>query len=123
MASVMKAFLGIFFFALVVFLGVGIVDYQSKVSSAQSYQRDVIAELQNSDFSPSVMNACIKAGEKRKYEVSIEVTLEDGQRKTYGKGHPAEPAAVVAAYVTVAYQCRLPFLGIETKHQLRGFAR
>lgn len=124
MPVIIKSFMGIFFFSLVVFLGLGIVNYQMDVNRALHYKQDVIRELQNSNFSPSVMNACMKTGEDRDYEVSIDVSLGDGSHATYTNGCQAQDTAdVSAAYVTVLYKSRLPFLGIETSNCLRGFAR
>ena len=124
MPVIIKSFMGIFFFSLVVFLGLGIVNYQMDVNRALHYKQDVIRELQNSNFSPSVMNACMKTGEDRDYEVSIDVSLGDGSHATYTNGCQAQDTAdVSAAYVTVSYKSRLPFLGIETSNRLRGFAR
>ena len=124
MPVIIKSFMGIFFFSLVVFLGLGIVNYQMDVNRALHYKQDVIRERQNSNFSPSVMNACMKTGEDRDYEVSIDVSLGDGSHATYTNGCQAQDTAdVSAAYVTVLYKSRLPFLGIETSNRLRGFAR
>lgn len=124
MPTVIKSFVGVFFFALVVFLGTGILSYQADVSRALSYKQDVIQELQNSNFSPSVMNACIQAGEASSYQVSIAVAAGDGTKKTYTKQNPAaNDTEIVSAYVTVKYTSRLPFLGVETANTLRGFAR
>lgn len=124
MPAIIKSFMGIFFFSMVVFLGIGIINYQADVSRAENYQRDVLRELQNSDFSPSVLNACIQAGADRGYHVSIDVSSEGGARATYKEGRPAsDTSGVKAAYVTVDYKSRLPFLGVETAGSLRGFAR
>ena len=124
MPTVIKSFMGIFFFALIVFLGAGILNYQADVNRASGYKQDVIQELQNSNFAPSVMNACIQAGAEQNYNVSIDVSAGDGTHDTYTRHAPAAAAAdVVTAYVTVEYKSRLPFLGVETPNVLRGFAR
>ena len=124
MSVIIKSFMGIFFFSLVVFLGVGIINYQADVSQASSYKQDVIEELQNSNFAPSVMNACIQNGADHNYEVSIDVSSGDGSHSTYSESALAEDTSdVTAAYVTVNYKSRLPFLGLETSNCLRGFAK
>lgn len=124
MPVIIKSFIGVFFFSLVVFLGVGIVNYQMDVNRASGYKQDVIKELQNSDFAPSVMNACIQNGAKLNYEVSISVSFGDGSCTAYGKDAlAADTSDVTSAYVTVNYKSRLPFLGLETANSLRGFAR
>lgn len=116
--------MGIFFFILIVFLGVGMIQYQTEVNQAANYQQDVLRELQNSDFSPKVLNSCILTGTKNNYEVRIDVSLNDGSHTTYTKNCLAtHTKGVVAAYVTVLYKSRLPFLGVETSNSLRGFAR
>ena len=73
MPVIIKSFMGIFFFALIVFLGAGILNYQTEVDRASGYKQDVIQELQNSNFAPSVLNACIQAGTEQNYNVSIDV--------------------------------------------------
>lgn len=124
MPTVIKSFIGVFFFALIVFLGMGILNYQADVDRALSYRQDVVQELQNSNFAPSVMNACIQTGAARGYHVSIDVAAGDGTHNTYTSESPAvNSAEVVSAYVTVEYKSRLPFLGVETANVLRGFAR
>ena len=124
MPLIIKSFMGVFFVTLVVFLGIGIINYQTDVNKATSYKQDVIEELQNSNFSPSVMNACILTGAENNYEIKIDVSLKDGSHSTYTNSRPAAVKAdVEAAYVTVVYKSRLPFLGVETSNCLRGFAR
>ena len=124
MPVIIKSFMGVFFFALVVFSGTGIVNYQTEANRAASYKQDVIEELQNSNFSPSVINACILAGADSDYEVSIDVSGRDGSHATYTKNNLSSAVPeVVTAYVTVRYKNRLPFLGVETPNSLRGFAR
>ncbi|MCI8490434.1 MAG: hypothetical protein HFJ04_09395 [Lachnospiraceae bacterium] len=124
MSVIIKSFMGIFFFALVIFIGTGLISYQTDVNRACGYKQDVIQELQNSNFSPSVVNACIQAGADHAYEVTIDIASEDGSCSTYTQGHPAVSTAdAITAYVTVVYKSRLPFLGIETSNSLRGFAR
>lgn len=124
MPVIIKSFMGVFFFSLVVFVGAGILNYQSDVNRASGYKQDVIKELQNSNFAPSVLNACIQSGADQNYEVSIDVSAGDGSHSTYTKSALASDTLdVTAAYVTVHYKSRLPFLGIETSNSLRGFAR
>lgn len=124
MPAILKSFMGIFFFALVLFTGIGILNFQADVSRAKNYQRDVLKELQDSDFAPSVLNACLKDGASRNYSVRIDVSSSDGGRRIYTDGCPAfDTADVAAAYVTVEYKSRLPFLGVEMAGSLRGFAR
>lgn len=124
MTVVIKAFMGVFFFSLVAFLGIGMICYQTDVSRAISYKQDVMEELQNSNFAPSVINACILAGAEQEYEVNIDVTHTDGSHSVYQKDALApDDADAQAAYVTVIYKSRLPLLGAETANRLRGFAR
>ena len=124
MPVIIKSFMGVFFFSLVVFLGIGIINYQIDVNRASSYKQDVIKELQNSNFAPSVMYACIQNGAELDYEVCIDVSADDGSHSTYTRNVLASNTRdVTAAYVTINYKSRLPFLGIETSNCLRGFAR
>ncbi len=124
MSVIIKSFMGIFFLTLVLFIGIGLIQYQTDVNRACGYKRDIICELQNSNFSPSVVNACIQTGERRRYEVKIDISGEDGTRTTYTKHRPAsDTSGAASAYVTLHYKNRLPFLGIETASCLRGFAR
>lgn len=124
MSVIIKSFMGIFFFALVVFLGTGIINYQAEANRASGYKHDVVQQLQDSNFAPSVINACIQAGARQNYNVSIDVSVRDGSHHIFTQHTPATHTAdVVTAYVTVEYTSRLPFLGVETPNVLRGFAR
>lgn len=124
MPVVIKSFMGIFFFSLIVFLGIGMIGYQTDASRAISYKQDTIEALQNSNFAPSVINACILAGAEQEYEVSIDVSHEDGSNRVYTKDALASDGAdAQAVCVTVLYKSRLPFLGAEMTNRLRGFAK
>ena len=76
--------------------------------------------MQNSNFAPSVINACILAGAEQEYEVSIDVSHEDGSNRVYTKDALASDGAdAQAVCVTVLYKSRLPFLGAEMTNRHR----
>ena len=59
MSQVIKSFTGVFFLLLVVLLGTGILSAQMDASNAISYKADLVAELENSNYSAQVINGCI----------------------------------------------------------------
>ena len=60
MSQVIKSFTGVFFMLLVLLLGTGVLSAQMDASNALSYKADLVAELENSNFSPQVLNGCIQ---------------------------------------------------------------
>jgi DNA-binding LacI/PurR family transcriptional regulator len=78
---------------------------------AKSYKAAVIAEIENSDFNPTVMAGCIDRAADVGYTLTIQSCVYDEERD------------IKTAEVTLAYRCEMPLLGIAETRTTRGIAR
>jgi len=123
MSQVFKSFMGVFFILLVLFLGTGIVSAQIDVSHALDYKADLVAELENSNYSAQVINGCIAQAAEQGYGISIKTFTEGGGTKVYTTPSASDTTDVVMAEVVLTYPYRIGFLNSITEHQVRGYAR
>lgn len=123
MSQVIKSFMGMFFILLLLLLGVGVISAQMDVSDAISYKSDLVAQLENSNYSPEVINGCIEQAVQNGYEISIKTFTEGGSVKVYTTPSAGDTTDVVMAEVVLTYPYQIGFLNSVTKHQVRGYAR
>lgn len=123
MSQVLKAFMGMFFIFMMLLLGIGILSAQVDVSNALDYKSDVVAELENSNYSPSVINSCIQQAVDNGYTIEIKTYTPGNSTVTYTRPNAADTTDVVMAEVTLTYPYTIGFLNEVTDHQVRGFAR
>jgi hypothetical protein len=112
MELVLKSYLTIFLLFMGVFTLTGILSADMDISRAKAIHADVINEIENSDFSRDVINACIQTVEQETdYHLYVEEMCNDQGR-------------TVMAEVILTYDYVIPFLGIEDAgHEIRGYAR
>lgn len=110
MENVIKTYLGLFLTFVAVFVCVGVIGANISASNAVSFHADVVKEIEDSNFAPSVISACISSAESAGYELEI-IPIEDATGRT------------IMAEVILDYDYNIPFLGIFTQHEKRGFAR
>ncbi len=115
MSQVIKSFTGVFFMLLVLLLGTGVLSAQMDASNALSYKADLVAELENSNFSPQVLNGCIQQAIDNGYKISVKTFTRGGAARVY-----ITPSA---GEVVLTYPYRIGFLNSVTEHQVRGYAR
>lgn len=123
MSQIIKSFMGLFFVLIILFLGVGIISAQMDVSHALDYKSDLVAQLENSNYSPQVINGCIEQALQNGYGISIKTFTEGGSVKTYTSPSASDTRDVVMAEVVLTYPYQIHFLNTVTEHQVRGYAR
>lgn len=123
MSQIIKAFMGIFFLMMLLLLGVGILSAQMDVADALDYKSDMIAEIENSNYSPKVLNACIRQAMDNGYSVEIKTYTPEKSTVTYTRPNVTDTTDVVMAEVIITYPYRIGILESVTNHQVRGFAR
>lgn len=123
MSQVLKTFMGVFFMLLVLLLGTGVLSAQMDASNAISYKSDLVAELENSNYSPRVINGCIEQAIESGYEISIKTYKKGGAVQVYTSPCAGDTRDVVMAEVILTYPYRIGFLNSVTRHQVRGYAR
>lgn len=123
MSQILKAFLGMFFIMVLLFLGMGIVSAQMEVSDALDYKSDIVAELENSNYSPQVINACIRQAIANGYSIEVKTFVPGQSAKTYTQPNASDTTGVVMAEIKLTYSYSIGILNMVTKHQVRGYAR
>ncbi|MDE6904671.1 MAG: hypothetical protein K2P76_07020 [Lachnospiraceae bacterium] len=123
MSQVIKTFTGVFFMLLVLLLGTGILSAQMDASNAINYKADIVAELENSNYSPQVLNGCMEQAIDNGYKISVKTFTKGGAVQVYTAPTAGDTRDVVMAEVVLTYPYRIGFLDSHTQHQVRGFAR
>lgn len=123
MSQVFKTFMGVFFILMLLMLGMGIISAQIDVSDALDYKSDIIAELENSNYNPSVLNSCIRQAEENGYSLEIKTYVPGGTSVVYTAPDANDTTDVVMAEVVLTYPYTIQFLNSVTNHQVRGYAR
>ncbi|MDR0925354.1 MAG: hypothetical protein LBN31_13505 [Hungatella sp.] len=113
MSTIIKTYVGIFILLLSVFAMAGVMSATIDANNARDYHAAVMAEIEDSNFAPSVITACKAQAEEAGYELLIDsdsiVRDEDGK-----------PTLME---VILRYQYRIDFLKVFSTQQIRGFAR
>lgn len=111
----MKYVVEIFSVLLVVmwnlFMCISVLGVSSDIAAAKEYKAAVVAEVENSNFNPNVIDACIQEAAAQGYtlEISTCVYGEDANRQM--------------AQVRLLYDYKIPLLGITEQREMRGIAR
>ncbi len=113
MSITIKTYVGIFILLLSVFTMAGVMSACIDANNARDFHASVVAEIEDANFAPSVINACKVQAESAGYELLIGsnsvVRDEDGK-----------PTLME---VILRYQYGIDFLEVVGNQQIRGFAR
>lgn len=93
------------------FLCITMINVSGAIAEAREFKAGVVAEIENSNFNPNVMDACRKQAQEAGYELQTTVSVYD------------ENKDIRTAEVILTYPCRMPLFGIFEKKTTRGFAR
>lgn len=93
------------------FVCVGTLDVSVKTAAAKEYKAAVVAEVENSNFNPNVIEACIQDAKTQGYALEIRTCA-------YEKDMDRQMAEVF-----LTYDYKIPVLGIAQKKVTRGIAR
>ncbi|MBO5522434.1 MAG: hypothetical protein J5986_01965 [Roseburia sp.] len=89
---------------------IGAVTVSSQVAAAKEYKADVISEIENSNFNPNVIAACIRQASDAGYELEVRNSADVNNE-------------VQTAEVILSYSYEFPVLGISQRKTTRGIAR
>ena len=125
MSQIIKAFTGVFIVLFLMATSTGILEAFMQTLQAQNLHGKVIDELENSDYSLSVLEETFQL--VADYGVTLEVLLylEDGSflRCDSQDSVPESLGAVTMAEVALDYPVQIPFVGLDKSHRLVGYAR
>ncbi len=113
MSTVIKTYIGIFVFVFSLAVMTGLMKTSMDTNKARDFYDIVIAEIENSNFAPSVVAACEEQAKASGYELMLNDTgiIKDADGR------------VVLMEVILKYQYEIPFFGINENKYIRGFAR
>lgn len=111
MKHIVGTFSILFILVLNVFLCITVITVNADVAAAKEYKAAVVAEIENSNFNPKVIQECITQAAAEGYTLQV----SGGSYDTWDEVQMAE--------VILNYSYRLPLLGIWETKTTRGIAR
>lgn len=129
MKEIFEAFLGLFFLMLVMVGGMSIVGASIDARNANASKTSYIAEMEDSNFSASVLQGVLVEAEAEGYAVKVDLYRQDsaGVRTitkgvTAGAGVP-DTSDVYMTKLDLTFDYTFGLLNAVTPHQLIGYAR
>ncbi|MCI5872803.1 MAG: hypothetical protein PUJ55_00585 [Clostridiales bacterium] len=90
---------------------VQLVTASGQAAAAREYKADVIAEIENSNFNPNVIESCKRQAATAGYTLDVHACTYD------------EMGDIQTAEVILEYSYAMPIFGISDKKMTRGIAR
>ncbi len=90
---------------------IAVLSVSADIAAAKEYKADVIAEIENSNFNPRVMDACREGAAERGYSLEVTPCMYD----------PDYDRCI--AEVRLTYDYEIPLLGITGQRVTKGIAR
>jgi len=110
MSQVFKTYLTLFLVFLGVFILIGIITADIDGSNARDYKNYVIDQMENSNLSERVIEACKMNA--RTYNYNLETkSIKDDEGKT------------LAVEILLKYNYSIKLVNVLSEHELRGYAR
>ena len=113
MSTTIKTYVGIFILLLSVFTMAGVMSACIDANNARDFHASVVAEIEDSNFAPSVINACKTQAANAGYELLID-------ESSIVKDEDGKPTLME---VILRYNYHVDFLGVISTQQIRAFAR
>jgi len=125
MSQIIKAFTGIFFILFMVLTATGLLSAFLQTVHAQNLHGAIIDELENSDYARVVLEEIFVVTEEAGYEIAI--TLYDSREGVIScddmSNLPTDCNGISMAEIILKYPIQIPFLGVDVKQELFGYAR
>ena len=129
MKEIFEAFLGLFFLLLLMVGGMSIIGAGIDARNADAAKTGYVAELENSNFSASVLNGVLADAANQGYTLKVDLyhqnpagTRTTTQGVTSGAGIP-DTADVYMAKLNLSFDYSFSMLNSVTPHELVGYAR
>lgn len=111
MKQIIGAFCTLLVLLMNIFICVSVSTASGQAAEAKEYKSSVIAEIENSNFNPNVINGCIAQASDAGYELQITSCVYD------------ENSNIQTAQVILSYEYNLPLFGLKSTKTTRGIAR
>lgn len=129
MKEIFEVWLGVFFLALLMVGGMSIISAGIDARNADATKTNYVAEIQNSNFSASVIDGVMSDAAEDGYDVTIDLYRQDasGARSTTiglttGWGVP-DTSDVYMAKVNLSFDYAFSLLNVVSQQELVGYAR
>lgn len=126
MKHIPGAIIAVFIFAWMTFLGTQLINGQQAEEAADSYTADICKEISESNFAPSVIDACGAQAKSNDYIMTIKLYDENGSVNTYTYTSATNLAAAgeyTMAAIQMEYTYKIPILNISKTHTVRNIVR
>jgi len=110
MEQVFKTYLTLFMIFLGVLILIGIITANIDISNARDFKYSVIDQMENSNLSDRVIEACKMNAKTYNYKLETK-SIKDDTGKT------------MAVEVLLRYDYSIKLLNVLREHELRGYAR
>lgn len=111
MKYIIEAFSILIVLMLNLLLCIAVLSVSADVAAAKEYKADVVAELENSNFNPNVIDACKAQAASQGYSLEVTTcTYEENQDRCI-------------AQVRLTYDYEIPLLGVSQQRVTSGIAR
>lgn len=111
MKNIISAYAILFVFVCNIIMCIQLVGASGQTAAAKEYKADVVAEIENSNFNPNVIAACISQADAAGYQLQITNCTYD------------ENLDIQTAEIILEYSYSMPLFGINEKRTTRGIAR
>ena len=111
MKHIVEAFGTLLALLLNVFVCISVANVGGAVTEAKEFKAAAVAELENSNFNPNVVDACIRQAQDAGYVLQVTNCSFD------------EDNDIQMAEVILTYRYEIPILGISEIMTTRGIAR
>lgn len=129
MKEIFEAFLGVFFLVLLMVGGMSIIGAGIDARNADAAKTGYIAELENSNFSASVLDGILANAKDQGYALKVDLYHQNASgvrvvspAVTAGAGIP-DTSDVYMARLDLSFDYSFSLLNAVTPHQLVGYAR
>lgn len=111
MRGIIEIYGMVFLMMLTMQAGLSVVTAQERAGQAKRYKAETVAEIENSNFNPSVIAACEAGAVQSGYVLVV-------TPQTYDYANDIQTAEVV-----LTYSYKIPLFGIEQTRTTRAIAR
>lgn len=112
MGNIIKVYTAIFLVLMTVFISVGILSVMVDVQNARDYHTAVVNEIENSNHSTTVINACIQEAKENGYTLTVQSFQNSSGNYEF-----------TVSKVVLEYDYSIVFLNIQSRKEIMGYAR
>lgn len=125
MGQIIKTYLGIFMILFLMVTSIGILSAFVTIMNAQNLHSEIIHEIEDSDYAPSVISSCFDKAVSEGYEMNLVVPAKNGGEQVCTYGGMVEEDVSTREWIRVdlKFYFTISFFGIKQKHVLSGYAR